>query len=245
MAMILDAFVYKFAELLIELAKEEADMPLRAPGEIKKLQNKLRKISKVLADAERKRINDEAVDDWLKELKDFMYDADDILDLCRNEADKCSEGSSSTSSEVTSQNSRKTSPGGEIHIVGSEIEEHTHSLVDLLIKDDRRRNILVFAIVGAWGIVKTTLAKRIYNDRRIEEWFSVKNWVCVSQDFDDINLLKDIYGGTKDDLAGDQSSRILVTARNEQIAKQMMAVNTHHVNKLSLEDGYYSARRWS
>ncbi|KAG1347822.1 putative disease resistance protein RGA3 [Cocos nucifera] len=183
--------------------------------------------------------------------------------------------------QVRSQNSRKTSPVGEIDIVGSEIEQHTQRLVKLLIKDDRRRNILVFAIVGAGGIGKTTLAKRIYNDRTIEG-FPVKKWVCVSQDFDDINLLKDIYGGTKDDLAGDQSrsslepkvesslggkklflvlddvwtakvwcdllcntlkscaagSRILVTTRNEQIAKQMMAVNTHHVNKLSLEDGW-------
>ncbi|KAG1347801.1 putative disease resistance protein RGA3 [Cocos nucifera] len=291
------------------------------PGQIKKLQNNLRKISKVLTDAERKRIDDEAVDDWLKELKDFMYDADDILDLCRIEADKRSEGSSSHSlvrfsfpfffrirklpvdheigtkirelnkrlediwrwrsefnleltspdmQRITSQISRKTSPVAEIDIVGSEIEEHTRSLVDSLIKDDRRRNILVFAIVGAGGIGKTTLAKRIYNDGRIEDGFSVKKWVCVSQDFDDITLLKDIYDGTKDDLARDQSrsslepkvlvlddvwtakvwcellcntlkscaagSRILVTTRNEQIARQMLAVDIRRVNKLSVED---------
>nr|XP_019705695.1 putative disease resistance protein RGA3 [Elaeis guineensis] len=333
MAMILDAFVSRFAELLVELVEKEVDMLLGVPGEIKKLQNKLRMISKVLADAERRRINDGAIDDWLKQLKDVMYDADDILDLCHIESNKCSEGSSSSSSacfpfsllycfrkpllaheigtkirelnlkleeismgrsefnlqisspdkqEVTSQKSRKTSPVVEIDIVGSEIEEHTRSLVDSLIKDDGRRNVLIFAIVGAGGIGKSTLAKRIYNDRRIEEGFSVKKWVCVSQDFDDINLLKDIYDGTKDDLAGDQSksslepkvesslggkklflvlddvwtakvwcdllcntlkscaagSRILVTTRNEQIAKQMMAVNTHHVNKLSLEDSW-------
>nr|XP_010939226.2 putative disease resistance protein RGA3 [Elaeis guineensis] len=190
--------------------------------------------------------------------------------------------SSPDKQEVTSQKSRKTSPVGEIDIVGSEIEEHTRSLVDSLIKNDRRRNILVFAIVGAGGIGKTTLAKRVFNDRRIEEGFSVKKWVCVSQDFDDINLLKDIYDGTKDDLAGDQSrsslepkvesslggkklflvlddvwtakvwcdllcntlkscaagSRILVTARNEQITMQMLAVRICRVNKLSLEDGW-------
>ncbi|KAG1347785.1 putative disease resistance RPP13-like protein 1 [Cocos nucifera] len=95
MAMILDAFVSKFADLLVELVKEEVDMLLVVPGEIKKLQNNLRKIRKVLIDAERKRIDDEAVDDWLKELQDVMYDADDLLDLCLIEADKRSEGSSS------------------------------------------------------------------------------------------------------------------------------------------------------
>ncbi|KAG1347825.1 putative disease resistance protein RGA3 [Cocos nucifera] len=333
MAMILSAFVCKFAYLLVDLAKEEVDVLLGVPGEIKKLQNKLSMISEVLADAERRRINDRAIDHWLKQLKDVMYDADDILDRCRIEADKCSEGSSSTSSacfpfpllscfqkpliaheigtkirelnlnleeisrgrsefnlqisspdkqEVTSQKSRKTSPVEEIDIVGSEIEEHTRSVVDLLIKDDRRRNILVFAIVGAGGIGKTTLAKRIYNHRRIGEGFSVKKWVCVSQNFDDINLLKDIYDGTTGDLAGDQSksslepkvesslggkklflvlddvwtaevwcdllcntlkscaagSRILVTARNEQIARQMLAVDIRRVNKLSLEESW-------
>ncbi|KAG1347798.1 putative disease resistance protein RGA3 [Cocos nucifera] len=333
MAMILSAFFSKFGELLLDLAKKEVEMLFGMPGEIKKLQNNLRKIGEVLIDAERKRIDDEAVDDWLKELKDVMYDADDILDLCRVEADKRSEGSSSNflagspfplfsrirklsvdheigtkirelnkrledirswrsefnleltspdTQRVTSQICRKTSPVAEIDIVGSEIEEHTRSLVDSLIKDDRRRNILVFAIVGTGGIGKTTLAKKIYNDERIQKWFSVKKWVCVSLDFDDIILLKDIYDGTKDDLAGDQSrsslepkvetslrgkklflvlddvwtakvwcdllcntlkscasgSRILVTTRNGQIVKQMKAVNTHQMNKLSLKDSW-------
>ncbi|KAG1347797.1 putative disease resistance protein RGA3 [Cocos nucifera] len=333
MAMILSAFVCRFGELLFGLGKQEVEMLFGVPGEIKKLQNKLHMISEVLADAERRRIDDRAIDGWLKQLKDVMYDADDILDLCLIEADKHSEGSSSNSSvrfsfpflpairklpvdheigtkirelnkrleeiwrwrsefnlelispdmqRATSQISRKTSPVGEIDIVGSEIEEHTQSLVDSLIKDDRRRNILVFAIVGAGGIGKTTLAKRIHNDRRIEEGFSVKKWVCVSQDFDDINLLKDIYDGTRDDLAGDQSrsslepkvesslggkklflvlddvwtakvwcdllcktlkscavgGRILVTTRNEQIARQMLAVDIRRVNKLSVEDSW-------
>ncbi|KAG1347786.1 putative Disease resistance protein RGA2 [Cocos nucifera] len=331
--MILSAFVSKFAELLVELAKEEVEMLLGVPGEIRKLQNNTNMISEVLADAERKRINEGAIDRWLKQLKDVMYDADDILDLCLIEADKRSEGSSSNSwvrfsfpflswirklpvdheigtkigelnkrleeiwrwrsefnleltspdiQQVRSQISRKTSPVAEIDIVGSKIEEHTRSLVDSLIKDDRRRNILVFAIVGAGGIGKTTLAKKIYNDQRIQEDFSEKRWVCVSQEFDEIKLLKDMLGCEKNDRAGDQSksslepkveaslrgkklfvvlddvwtakvwcdllcntlkscaagSRILVTTRNEQIAKQMRAVYTHHVNKLSLEDGW-------
>ena len=98
MAIILSAFVSRFGKLLFDLAKEEVEMLFGVPGEINKLQNKLHMISEVLADAERRRIKERAIDYWLKELKDFMYDADDILDLCRNEADKCSEGSSSTSS---------------------------------------------------------------------------------------------------------------------------------------------------
>ncbi|XP_010906147.2 putative disease resistance protein RGA3 [Elaeis guineensis] len=333
MVMILSAFASRFGELLFDLAKEEVEMLWGVHGEIKKLQNKLRMISEVLVDAERRRINDRAIDYWLKQLEDIMYDADDILDRCRIEADKRSEGSSSTSSvrfsfpflssirklpvdheigtkirelnqkleeiwkwrsefnleltspdmqQVTSPICRKTSPVVEIDIVGSRIEEDTQSLVDLLIKDDSRKNILVFAIVGAGGIGKTTLAQRIYNDQRIQEKFSVKKWVCVSREFDEIKLLKDILDGDENDRARDQSrssldprvqsnlrgkklflvlddvwtanvwcdllrntlygcaagSRVLVTTRNERIAMQMMAVNTHHVDKLSLGDGW-------
>ncbi|KAG1347804.1 putative disease resistance protein RGA3 [Cocos nucifera] len=282
MAIILSAFVSRFGKLLFDLGREEVEMLFGVPDEIKKLQNKLRMISKVLADAERRRFNEEAIDDWLKQLTDVMYDADDILDLCLIEADKRSEGSSSNSLQETFQNSRKTSPVAEIDIVGSEIEEHTQSLVDSLIRDDRRRNILVFAIVGAGGIGKTTLAKNISNDQRILELFSVKKWVCVSQKFDEIKLLKDILYGDKNDRAGDQSrsslepevesslrgkklflvlddvwtakvwcdllcntlkgcaagSRILVTTRNEQIARQMLAVDIRRVNKLSLEESW-------
>ena len=36
----------------------------------------------VLVDPEVKRIHDSAINTWLNELKDIMYDADDLIDLC-------------------------------------------------------------------------------------------------------------------------------------------------------------------
>nr|CBW30219.1 Disease resistance protein (CC-NBS-LRR) [Musa balbisiana] len=88
MAVVLDAFISGLVRTLKDMAKEEVDLLLGVPGEIQKLQRTLRNIQSVLRDAEKRRIEDEAVNDWLMELKDVMYDADDVLDECRMEAEK-------------------------------------------------------------------------------------------------------------------------------------------------------------
>nr|CBW30237.1 Disease resistance protein (CC-NBS-LRR) [Musa balbisiana] len=88
MAVVLDAFISGLVGTLKDLAKEEVDLLLGVPGEIQKLQRTLRNIHSVLRVAEKRRIEDEDVNDWLMELKDVMFDADDLLDECRMEAQK-------------------------------------------------------------------------------------------------------------------------------------------------------------
>ncbi|CAL4935320.1 unnamed protein product [Urochloa decumbens] len=83
MAAVLDAFASKLAGILAGMAKEEVEMLLGVPGEITKLETTLGDISSILGDAERRRIRDSAVERWVRDLKDVMYDADDILDLCQ------------------------------------------------------------------------------------------------------------------------------------------------------------------
>ncbi|XP_064957240.1 disease resistance protein RGA2-like [Musa acuminata AAA Group] len=88
MAAVLDSFISGLVGTLKDMAKEEVDLLLGVPGEIQKLQRTLRNIHSVLCVAEKRRIEDEDVNDWLMELKDVMYDADDLLDECRMEAEK-------------------------------------------------------------------------------------------------------------------------------------------------------------
>jgi hypothetical protein len=46
------------------------------------LKGRLDYMKSVLVDAEVKRIHDSAINTWLNQLKDIMYDADDLIDLC-------------------------------------------------------------------------------------------------------------------------------------------------------------------
>ena len=61
-------------------------MLLGVPGEMERLEVTLEDLVNVLGDAEMKRITDTAVDAWVRELKDVMYDADDVLDQWQMEA---------------------------------------------------------------------------------------------------------------------------------------------------------------
>ncbi|XP_039141950.1 putative disease resistance protein RGA3 [Dioscorea cayenensis subsp. rotundata] len=82
MAMIVDAFATQLVKRLTKVIEEKAIMVLGVKNELQELQRKMERITCVLKDADRRRIQDETVKLWVNELKDWMYDAEDIIDLC-------------------------------------------------------------------------------------------------------------------------------------------------------------------
>ncbi|CAL4900371.1 unnamed protein product [Urochloa decumbens] len=88
MAAVLDALASYVSRMLTDIVKDEVGMLLGVSGEIKNLEGKLHSLVAFLADAERKRITDEHVQGWVGKLKNVMYDATDIMDLCQLEAMK-------------------------------------------------------------------------------------------------------------------------------------------------------------
>ncbi|XP_072955512.1 putative disease resistance protein RGA3 isoform X2 [Typha angustifolia] len=98
MGTVLEAFVSTCVNNLAALVEERVVLVLGVKDELKRLQRKMGKIKGVLEDAERKRIEDSTINIWLNELKDVMYDADDIIDLCKYETSNLLEDHPSSSS---------------------------------------------------------------------------------------------------------------------------------------------------
>ncbi|XP_008785786.3 putative disease resistance protein RGA3 [Phoenix dactylifera] len=88
MAMILDAFVARYMKKLADFVEGEVSVMLGVKDELQKLQRRLERMRGFLEQAERKRHEDTNISNWVRELKDIMYDADDIIDLCIIEGGK-------------------------------------------------------------------------------------------------------------------------------------------------------------
>ncbi|KAJ4787611.1 Disease resistance protein (CC-NBS-LRR) [Rhynchospora pubera] len=243
--MILQAFIGNFSRLLTKMVEDEVGMLLGIPGEIEKLRNTVFDIQCVLSDAEKKQTNSTAIKRWLLQLKDVMYDADDLIDLCQIKADdrhkfydylsssklRCGinllscfhnpvfahkigtkfEEINRRLDEISKKKSdlaliellddapeeldigyKSDSSVVQADIVGDKIEEDTEMLVKWLTTEElgMKENIYIVAVLGMPGIGKTTLAKKVFNDPRIEEEFHLKIWVCVSKNLKEVELLK-------------------------------------------------------
>ncbi|CAI9270966.1 unnamed protein product [Lactuca saligna] len=79
----------------------------------------------------------------------------------------------------------------EFKIVGREDEEER--IIHLLTETRKEEKLTIVPIVGMSGMGKTTLAKSVYNNPKIQQRFDVKAWLCVSVKVDIKTLLAKIY----------------------------------------------------
>ncbi|CAH1435921.1 unnamed protein product [Lactuca virosa] len=87
---------------------------------------------------------------------------------------------------------RETVPNPEeFKIVGRD-DDKLH-IIELLTESKKEEKLTILPIVGMGGMGKTTLAKLVYNDKKIEKHFNVKAWLCVSVKVDIHTLLAKIY----------------------------------------------------
>ncbi|CAN6362388.1 unnamed protein product [Urochloa humidicola] len=86
MAGVLDALASYVQNMLAEMARDEVHMLLGVSGEIEKMDIKLKDLKNFLADADKRNITDQSVQAWVRELRDAMYEATNILDICQLKA---------------------------------------------------------------------------------------------------------------------------------------------------------------
>ncbi|KAG8651278.1 putative disease resistance RPP13-like protein 1 isoform X2 [Manihot esculenta] len=207
-------------------------------AQLNKLKAKMLAINGVLEDAEEKQITNSAVRDWLDQLKDALYEADDLLDEIAYKAFRLKmEAGSRTFGDqmrnfLASRNPFKKGMEEKLDEILDRLEnlvkekvalclregsgekpsstkvpstslvdesgvygrdDDKEAMINLLLSDDANGNDLgVIPIVGMGGVGKTTLAQLVYNDIRVQEWFDVKAWVCVSEEFDVFKITRDV-----------------------------------------------------
>ena len=66
------------------------------------------------------------------------------------------------------------------------------------ISSDTDEKLSILSIVGMGGLGKTTLAQLVYNDPRMESKFDDKAWICVSEEFNVLNISRAILDSLTD-----------------------------------------------
>ncbi|KAL5706963.1 hypothetical protein ACHQM5_025068 [Ranunculus cassubicifolius] len=240
-----DALISLVLEQLASYGLNEVTLVVGTRQEVLNLTDTLIQVKAVLADADEKQVKNKAVRTWLDNLKQVVYDADDVLDEWRTRtAISQLQGSINfgTRKKVLSyllspcfcfqnvivrydigQNirdinkrlagiaMRRTDFGLEgVYQIPDQSQRLTSSVVDVSkihgrdqAKEDMMSRLLgessrdgmgtrVISIVGIGGLGKTTLAKLIFKDERVDANFKMKMWVCVSDPFNLVSVAKEI-----------------------------------------------------
>ncbi|KAL2530419.1 putative disease resistance protein RDL5 [Forsythia ovata] len=82
----------------------------------------------------------------------------------------------------------------------------------------------VLPIVGMGGIGKTTLARCIFNHPRTKTHFNERIWVCVSENFDVLTILKSIRDSLKETSHGDRRQDVMDTLQKKLKDKRCLLV---------------------
>uniref|UniRef100_A0A0E0BM36 Uncharacterized protein n=1 Tax=Oryza glumipatula TaxID=40148 RepID=A0A0E0BM36_9ORYZ len=335
MATIVDTLVGSCIKKLQAIVTDKAILILGVKDELEELQRRTDLIRSSIKDAEARRMEDSAVEKWLDQLRDAMYDVDDIIDLARfkgsvllpdypmsssRKSTACS-GLSLPSCfsnirirhevavKIRSLNKKidniiikdkvflklshtqhngsgsawtpiESSSLVEPNLVGKEVVHACREVVDLVLAH-KANNVYKLAIVGTGGVGKTTLAQKIFNDKKLEGRFDHRAWVCVSKEYSMVSLLTQVLSNMQihyeqNESVGNLQSKlkagiadksfflvlddvwhykawedllrtplnaaatgiILVTTRDETIARVIGVDHTHRVDLMSADVGW-------
>ncbi|XP_044507252.1 putative disease resistance protein RGA4 [Mangifera indica] len=196
---------------VMSLTSNEVSLGWGVKNDVQELAGTLTTIKAVLLDAEEKQTQNEKLRVWLEKLKEVCYDVEDVLDetevkdLLGHKIKKINKRLAKIAIEKDDFNLTEKIYSNNI----LDWERETHSFVRasdvigrdkdkeevmkiLLCPNDGHENVSVISIIGIGGLGKTTLAKLVYNDDKVSDYFKLKMWICVSDEFSLKRLLIDI-----------------------------------------------------
>ncbi|KAJ1415632.1 Winged helix-like DNA-binding domain superfamily [Sesbania bispinosa] len=225
---------------LASYAYEEASRAYGVYDDLQRFKDTLSIVKGVLLDAGEKKDKKHGLREWLRQIQNICYDAEDVLDgfEFQNKRNQVVKASGSTGmkvghifsshnplvfrimmahqiKDVTDRLDKVVADGNKFglerridvdtrlvlqkremtysHVDASDVigrENDREEIVKLLMQPhphgdgDGDTSLCVVPIVGIGGLGKTTLAKLVFNDKRMDQLFQLKMWVCVSDDFD-------------------------------------------------------------
>ncbi|XP_075653998.1 putative disease resistance protein RGA3 [Castanea sativa] len=102
--------------------------------------------------------------------------------------------------------------------------DHVSKIVNLVLNATNEQ-LSVIPIVGMPGLGKTSLAKLVYNHELVQRNFDKTIWICVSDDFDDKKILREILESlTQDSCALHPKDAILQSLKKELQEKRYFLV---------------------
>lgn len=279
MAVVLDSFVKRCTASLEDFAGQDACTVLGIGDDVRGLLATLSRIEAIVSHEERRRVLSAKVDTWVAQVKDAMYEVDDVLDVCMLEGGKILSDDLPPTPKVRCsfmfscfkyagppkfhheigfkirdidirlreiEEEMPSVPGGSVHsdtkracfsnnickncydaskthAVGTQVQKSVDGLVPRMIREGKKK-VDVFAIVGAVGIGKTTLAREIYNDERMTETFPICVWVKMSKDLSEVALLKKIISGAGANVGDTENKEELLGLLSSALSKRFLIV---------------------
>ncbi|KAJ6856123.1 disease resistance protein RGA3 [Populus alba x Populus x berolinensis] len=191
----------QLSSIFIQEVQREVRLVVGVKSEVKKLTSNFQAIQVVLTNAEERQLKDQLVKHWLDQLKDVSYDMDDVLDdwgtaIAKQDGivvEKNKFDFKSLEVEIKQHEHHETTSVIDVKDVKGR-ENDKDRVMKMLFSTESSQGpaLRTISLVGMGGIGKTTLAKLVYNDLKVETHFEKRIWVCVSDPFDEITIAKAI-----------------------------------------------------
>ncbi|XP_022764735.1 putative disease resistance RPP13-like protein 1 [Durio zibethinus] len=112
-----------------------------------------------------------------------------------------------------------TSLVNEVHVYARDNDKE--AIFEIVLRNDGSDDgVSVIPIIGMGGIGKTTLTQLVYNDDDIKNYFDLKAWVCVSEDFDVVKVTKTILQSITSETCDLNGLNLLQAKLKEKLSKK-------------------------